>query len=69
MSKVKDHHSDGEGDETPEDKKGNKLTPYQQEIADLENAPVIPDSEISPAAFIFSQTEEEQQQILFEEKS
>jgi len=38
-------------------------------MVDLENAPVIPDSEISPAAFIFNQTEEEQQQILFEEKS
>lgn len=36
---------------------------------ELEHASVIPDSEISPAAFIFNQTEEEKQQIIFEEKS
>jgi len=35
---------------------------------ELEHASVIPDSEISPAAFIFNQTEEEKQQIIFEEK-
>jgi hypothetical protein len=38
------------------------------DMADLDSAPVIPRSECSPAAFIFAQTEEEQQQILFEEK-
>jgi hypothetical protein len=30
--------------------------------------PVVPRHELSPASFIFAQTEEEQQQILFEEK-
>jgi len=44
------------------------LSQYEKDVADLESAEVIPDSEVSPAAFIFQQTEEEQQQILFEEK-
>jgi hypothetical protein len=44
------------------------MTQRQQEVFDLEAAPVIPDSEVSPAAFIFTPTEEEAQQILFEEK-
>lgn len=43
------------------DKKDRELTQYEQEKLELENAPVIPDSEISPAAFIFNQTEEEKQ--------
>jgi hypothetical protein len=38
-------------------------------VEDLESAPTIHPNEISPAAFIFTQSEEEQQQILFQEKS
>ena len=41
------------------DKKDRELSKYEQEKLELENAPVIPDHEISPAAFIFNQTEEE----------
>lgn len=67
--KRRDSDSGGELELTEqEDKKGNKLTKRQQEQFDLESAEVIPDSEISPAAFIFTPTEEESQQILFEEK-
>ena len=51
------------------DKKGRELSQYEREKAELEAAPVMPDSEISPAAFIFATTTEEQQQIIFEEKS
>lgn len=59
-SKIKDHGSDDEGEnDQPTDKKGRALSKYEQEVADLESAPVIPDSEISPAAFIFAPTEEE----------
>jgi len=41
------------------DKKDKPMSKYEREKAELEAAPVIPDSEISPAAFIFAQTEEE----------
>ena len=50
------------------DKKDRPMSQYEIEKAELESAQVIPDSEVSPAAFIFSPTDEEQQQILFEEK-
>ena len=42
------------------DKKDKPLSNYEMEKAELETAPVIPRSEMSPAAFIFAQTEEEQ---------
>lgn len=58
-SQIKDHGSDDEGESQPTDKKGRVLSKFEQEVADLESAPVIPDSEISPAAFIFTPTEEE----------
>jgi hypothetical protein len=69
-NKTKQRESDEDSDELTEqeDKKGKKMTQYEKDVADLESAEVIPDSEVSPAAFIFQQTEEEQQQILFEEK-
>lgn len=69
-NKTKQRESDEDSDEVTEqeDKKGNKMTQYEKDVADLESAEVIPDSEVSPAAFVFQQTEEEQQQILFEEK-
>ena len=50
------------------DKKDRPLSKYEMDKADLESAPVISRSEMSPAAFIFAPSEEEQQQILFEEK-
>ena len=59
--KVKDHDSDEEPSEQP-------VSQFQKDKDDLEGAPTIPAHEISPAAFIFNPTEEEQQQILFQEK-
>ena len=70
--KFKDEDSDPEvvdndeielGDTTNQavDKKDRPLSEWEREKADLESAEVIPDSEISPAAFIFTATEEEQQ--------
>ena len=41
------------------DKKDKPMSAFEREKAELEAAPVIPDSEISPAAFIFALTEEE----------
>jgi len=41
------------------DKKGRELSQFEKERAELEAAPVMPDSEISPAAFIFATTNEE----------
>jgi len=43
------------------DKKDKPLSKYEMDTAELEHAPVIPRSQMSPAAFIFAQTEEEQQ--------
>ena len=54
--------------EQAEDKKDRPLTQWEKEKAELDRAPVMPQSEMSPAAFIFATTDEEQQQILFEEK-
>ncbi len=55
----KQHGSDSEGEE--ENAAGKKhLTQREKDEIDLEGAPTIPDNEISPAAFIFNQTEEEQ---------
>lgn len=53
-TKAKDHLSDGE-DEVTEDNKVEKKTLTKEEIErrQLENLPVIADSEISPAAYLF----------------
>jgi hypothetical protein len=67
MKKVKDHGSDDEGEEDVENTVA-ELSQYEKEMAELEAAPTISRHEISPAAFIFAQTDEERQQILFEEK-
>lgn len=59
--KVKTRDSDDEQDvEEP--------TPAQQEAAALKNAPTIPDSEISPAAYIFQNQETHDDLNLYEEK-
>ena len=42
------------------DKKDRPMSQYEIEKAELDRAQVIPDSEVSPAAFIFSPTDEEQ---------
>jgi len=53
----KDHQSDDEGD--GHDKKGNVVATHQTlskeeiERQQLEDVPTIPDSEISPAAYLF----------------
>lgn len=79
--KRKEHDSDDENqaeeiemeeiqdDSIETDKKGNELSQYEIDKIALENAPVISSRERSPAAFIFSQTRQERDQILFEEKS
>lgn len=50
----------GKGRAQAYDKKDKPLSKYEMDKAELETAPVIPRSEMSPAAFIFAQTEEEQ---------
>ena len=55
-SRVKDHQSDGEEEEeVKEEQKTNKkqLSKEELEKRQLENAVVIADSEISPAAYLF----------------
>ena len=49
--KIKSRDSDGE--EEPAPSQDVEVSPAQQEAAALRNAPTIPDSEISPAAYIF----------------
>ena len=56
MGKEHGSDSEGEGDSATGKK---ELTQREKDEIDLENAPTIPDNEISPAAFIFNQTEEE----------
>ena len=72
----KAHDSDDRSDSEEEtqsssqhvDKKDRPLTDYQVKKNELADTPAIPDSECSPAAFIFAQTDEEKQQIVFEEQ-
>lgn len=56
-SRVKDHNSDDEGEkEIKEDKKEiavRKFTKEELEREQLKDLPVIADSEISPAAYLF----------------
>ena len=42
------------------DKKDKPLSKYEMDKADLESAPCISRAEMSPAAFIFAPSEEEQ---------
>jgi hypothetical protein len=54
---AKDHDSD---DDLPDIKEEEKqqvqvLSKEEQQALELENVPVIPDSEVSPAAYIFQQ--------------
>lgn len=41
------------------DKKDKPMSTFEREKAELEATPAIPDSEVSPAAFIFAATNEE----------
>ena len=46
-----------------------ELTVEEKQEAELANTPVIPDSEISPAAYIFTQHQDEQDELqIYEEK-
>ena len=56
----KAHGSDDEGEEIKENKvaETQKLSQAEIEKRQLENAPVIADSEISPAAYLFQNQEE-----------
>ena len=45
--------------DAPTDKKGNVLSQYEREKAELDAAPMIRRHEYSPAAFIFQPSEEE----------
>ena len=53
----KDHDSDDDQVDIKEEEKSQvqvkTLTNEEQQAIELENVPVIPDSEVSPAAFIF----------------
>ena len=69
--------SDGEEDERPSNREVEEegpalrraLTPAEKEDAELAAMPLMPDSEISPAAFIFKQIEEERGDIdIYEER-
>lgn len=66
----KDHDSDHEEEDIKDE--GMAVEPVvsrEEELArTLENVPVIPDSEVSPAAFIFKHTEEHDDLNLYEEK-
>ena len=68
----KAHNSDGEDhDEVQEDDRKEKgvvaqLTQEEIERRQLENAPVIGDSEISPAAYLFQNHDEQDDLNLFE---
>jgi hypothetical protein len=52
-SKVKAHQSDDEEDEVTSEVAVHALTKEEQEKQMLANVPVIADSEISPAAYLF----------------
>ena len=56
-NRVKDHNSDDEGEKNQEDdkkeKQVKKKTLEEIEQEQLKNLPVIADSEISPAAYLF----------------
>ena len=56
-------------DEVQQDKKGKPLSKAELEELELADARPISRHEYSPAAFIFQPTQEEANQILFEEKS
>jgi hypothetical protein len=65
-SRVKDHASDDEDEVTQEE---NKMVPMSQEEIErrkLKDLPVIADSEISPAAYLFQHQEEHDELNLFE---
>lgn len=59
-NKVKEHLSDGEDDVEieSESKQVKTLSREELERKNLENAPVIADSEISPAAYLFQNQED-----------
>lgn len=64
----KAHDSDHE-EEIEVAKESREVVSREEEQArNLENVPVIPDSEVSPAAYIFQQTEEHDDLNLYEEK-
>lgn len=66
-SKVKDHQSDDEDDAIVETH-DRPLTKEEIERRQLEHAPVIADSEISPAAYLFQNQEEQEDLNLFEQE-
>ena len=65
--KVKEHLSDDEGEETAT--RGSEDANQRALVEQLENTPAIPDSEISPAAYLFQQHEEQEEMNMFEEQS
>ena len=65
-SKVKDHQSDDEEEVTQEENKVAQLTQEDIEKKKLKDLPVIADSEISPAAYLFQHQEEHDELNLFE---
>jgi hypothetical protein len=70
-AKVKEHLSDDEDDSTSSaltttEKPVKTLTREEIEQKNLENAPVIADSEISPAAYLFQNQEDQDDLNIFE---
>lgn len=64
----KDHDSDHEEQVEIAEESREVVSREQEQARQLENVPVIPDSEVSPAAYIFQQTEEHDDLNLYEEK-
>ena len=68
-SKVaKERDSDDENEIQPESQQVRALTPEEIAQKELERTPVIPDSEISPAAHLFVNHEDQDDVNLYEEK-
>ena len=68
-SKVaKERDSDDENEIQAESQQVRALTPEEIAQKELEQTPVIPDSEISPAAHLFLNQEDQDDVNLYEEK-
>lgn len=70
-AKVEKQH-DSDPEDEPEDRNRElaerQVSREEQQAAELENVPVIPDCEVSPAAYIFAATQEQDELNLYEEK-
>jgi len=66
----KEHDSDPESDKEIEEEQNQvaEVSREEEQARQLENVPVIPDSEVSPAAYIFQHTEEHDDLNIYEEK-